>query len=216
METMKAVRIHRYGGPETLIYEDVPIPQPGECEVLVRVEAAGVNPVDWKVREGYLQDMLDHTLPLTMGWDVSGVIEATGPGVTRFKVGAEVFSRPDLKRDGAYAGYIVIKESEVAFKPLSLDHLHAAAIPLAGITAWKSIIETARVAPGQRVLIHGAAGGVGSFAVQLAKWRGAHIVATALRTTMNTSTTWGLTRLSITGRYALRRRLIKLTWCSTP
>lgn len=179
METMKAVRIHRYGGPEVLVYEDVPKPEPGFGEVLVRVEAASVNPVDWKVREGYLKEMLDHSLPLILGWDVSGVVAATGPGVTRFHVGAEVFSRPDLQRDGTYAEYVVIRETEVAFKPASIDHLHAAAIPLAGITAWQSLIETAKVAPGQRVLIHGAAGGVGSFAVQLAKWRGAYIVATA-------------------------------------
>jgi NADPH:quinone reductase-like Zn-dependent oxidoreductase len=179
MEIMKAVRIHKYGGPEVLVYEDVPRPEPGPGEVLVRVEAAGVNPVDWKVREGYLKEMLDHSLPLVMGWDVSGVVAATGPGVTRFTVGDEVFSRPDLLRDGTYAEYVVIRESEVAFKPKSLDHLHAAAIPLAGITAWKSLIETANLAPGQRVLIHGAAGGVGSYAVQLAKCRGAHVIATA-------------------------------------
>lgn len=179
METMKAVRIHRYGGPEVLAYEDVPRPLPGEGEVLVRVEAAAVNPVDWKIREGYLKEMLDHPLPLIMGWDVSGVVAETGPGVTRFKSGDEVFSRPDLLRDGTYAEYVVIREAEVAFKPRSVDHLHAAAIPLAGITAWQALVEAAGVAPGQRVLIHGAAGGVGSYAVQLAKWRGAHVVATA-------------------------------------
>jgi NADPH:quinone reductase-like Zn-dependent oxidoreductase len=179
METMKAVRIHKYGGPECLVYEEVVRPQPGSGEVLVRVEAAAVNPVDWKVREGYLKEMLYHSLPLILGWDVSGVVEAVDPGVTHFKVGDEVFSRPDLERDGAYAEYVVIRETEVALKPESIDHIHAAAIPLAGLTAWKSIIDAARVAPGQRVLIHGAAGGVGSFAVQLAKWRGAHVIATA-------------------------------------
>lgn len=179
MQTMKAVRIHTYGGPEVLVYEEVPRPQPENGEVLVRVEAAAVNPVDWKIREGYLKEMLPHRLPLIMGWDVSGVVEETGPGMTRFKGGDEVFSRPDLLRDGTYAEYVVIRETEVAFKPGSVDHLHAAAIPLAGITAWKSLIEAGGVAPGQRVLIHGAAGGVGSYAVQLAKWRGAHVIATA-------------------------------------
>ncbi len=179
MQAMNAVRMHRYGGPEVLVYEEVPRPRPEEGEVLVRVEAAAVNPVDWKIREGYLKEMLPHSLPLIMGWDVSGVVEATGPGVTRFKIGDEVFSRPDLLRDGTYAEYVVIREAEVAFKPVSVDHLHAAAIPLAGLTAWKSLIETAGLAPGQRVLIHGAAGGVGSYAVQLAKWRGAHVIATA-------------------------------------
>jgi NADPH:quinone reductase-like Zn-dependent oxidoreductase len=122
--------------------------------------------------------MVPHSLPLIMGWDVSGVVEATGPGVLRFKVGDEVFSRPDIQRNGTYAEYVVIREDEVAFKPKSIDFIHAAAIPLAGITAWKSLIDTAGLAPGQRVLIHGAAGGVGSYAVQLAKWRGAHVFAT--------------------------------------
>ena len=179
MQTMKAVRIHTYGGPEVLVYEEAPRPQPEKGELLVRVEAAGVNPVDWKIREGYLKEMLPHSLPLIMGWDVSGVVEATGPGVTRFRIDDEVFSRPDLLRNGTYAEYVVIRETEVAVKPESVDHIHAAAIPLAGLTAWKSLIETARLAPGQRILIHGAAGGVGSVAVQLAKWRGAHVIATA-------------------------------------
>jgi NADPH:quinone reductase-like Zn-dependent oxidoreductase len=179
MKTMKAVRIHSYGGPEVLALEEMPRPEPGNGEVLVRVHAASVNPVDWKVREGYLREMLPHRMPLVMGWDASGTVEATGPGVTRFKVGDEVFSRPDILRDGTYAEYVVIRETEVAHKPGTVDHLHAAALPLAGLTAWKSLIETAGVAPGQRVLIHGAAGGVGSYAVQLAKWRGAHVIATA-------------------------------------
>lgn len=179
METMMAVRIHRYGGPEVLVYEEVPRPEPARDEVLVRVIAASVNPVDWKIREGYLRQMLPHNLPLIMGWDVSGIVEAVGSEVSRFQVGDEVFSRPDLQRDGTYADYVVIREAEMAFKPKSADHLHAAAVPLAGITAWKSLIEAAGVAAGQRVLIHGASGGVGSYAVQLAKWRGARVIATA-------------------------------------
>jgi NADPH:quinone reductase-like Zn-dependent oxidoreductase len=179
MKTMMAVRMHRYGGPEVLVHEGVPRPEPGPDELLVRVVAAAVNPVDWKIREGYLREMLPHRLPLIPGWDVSGVVEAAGGGVTRFRAGDEVFSRPDLLRDGAYAEYVVIRESEVASKPGSVDHVHAAAIPLTGITAWKALFEAAEVAPGQRVLIHGAAGGVGSLAVQLARSRGAHVVATA-------------------------------------
>ncbi|TWJ16564.1 NADP-dependent oxidoreductase [Geobacter argillaceus] len=179
MQIMKAVRIHTYGGPEVLVHEEVPLPRPQNDEVLVRVRATAVNPVDWKIREGYLREMLPHSLPLIMGWDVSGVVEETGPGVTRFNAGDEVFSRPDLLRDGTYSEYVVIRETEVAFKPESIDHIHAAAIPLAGITAWKSLIEAAGLSAGQRVLIHGAAGGVGSYAVQLAKWQGAHVIATA-------------------------------------
>jgi NADPH:quinone reductase-like Zn-dependent oxidoreductase len=179
MKTMKAVCIYSYGGPSVLKYEDAPRPHPIEGEVLVRVHAAGINPVDWKIREGHLKEMLHHTFPLVLGWDVSGVVEAIGSGVNRLKVGDEVFSRPDISRDGAYAEFIVIKESEVALKPRSIDHIHAAALPLAGITAWQTLFDAGGLAPGQRVLIHGGAGGVGHLAVQLAKWKGAYVIVTA-------------------------------------
>jgi NADPH:quinone reductase-like Zn-dependent oxidoreductase len=179
METMKAVRIHAYGGPEVLVFEDAPRPKPGKGEVLVRIHAAGVNPVDWKVREGYAKDRLHHKLPLILGWDVAGVVEAAGRGVKRFKPGDEVFSRPDGARDGAYAEYIVIKESELALKPKFIDFIQAAAIPLACMTAWQAIFDTAKLSTGQKILIHAAAGGVGSYAVQLAKWKGAHVIGTA-------------------------------------
>ena len=179
MRTMKTVCIYSYGGPEVLVYEDAPRPHPLAGEVLVRVHAAGINPVDWKIREGHLKEMLHHTLPLVLGWDVSGVVESLGSAVTRFKVGDEVFSRPDISRDGAYAEFIVIKESEVALKPHSIDHIHAAALPLAGLTAWQSLFDAGGLAAGQRVLIHAAAGGVGSLAVQLAKWKGAWVIGTA-------------------------------------
>ncbi len=176
---MKAVRIYSYGGPGVLVYEDAPRPHPGDGEVLVRVHAAGINPVDWKIREGHLKERLHHTLPLVLGWDVSGGVEALGSGLTRLKVGDEVFSRPDISRDGAYAEFIVIKESEVALKPKSIDHIHAAALPLAGLTAWQSLFDAGGLSAGQRVLIHAAAGGVGNLAVQLAKWKGAHVIGTA-------------------------------------
>jgi len=179
MRTMKAVCIYSYGGPGVLVYEDAPRPHPGDGEVLVRVHAAGINPVDWKIREGHLKEMVHHTLPLILGWDVSGVVETLGTGVTRLKVGDEVFSRPDISRDGAYAEFIVIRETEAALKPRSIDHIHAAALPLAGLTAWQSLFDAGGLAAGQRVLIHAAAGGVGSIAVQLAKGRGAHVVGTA-------------------------------------
>ena len=179
METMKSVRIHTYGGPEVLVYEDAPRPTPGTGEVLIRVHAAGVNPVDWKVREGYVKQWINHSLPLIPGWDVSGVVEAAGAGAGRLKKGNEVYSRPDISRDGAYAQYIVVQESEVAIKPKSLDHIHAAAIPLAALTAWQALFDAAGLGAGQKVLIHAAAGGVGSFAVQLAKWKGAHVIGTA-------------------------------------
>jgi NADPH:quinone reductase-like Zn-dependent oxidoreductase len=179
MENMKAVRIHQYGGPEVLRFEDAPRPAPGFAEVLIRVHAAGVNPVDWKIRAGYMKELRPYTFPLILGWDLSGVVEVIGPGTGKFKVGDEVYSRPDISRNGAYAEYIVVQESEVAFKPRSIDHIHAAAIPLACLTAWQAIFDTARLSAGQKILIHAAAGGVGSFAVQLAKWKGAHVIGTA-------------------------------------
>jgi NADPH:quinone reductase-like Zn-dependent oxidoreductase len=179
MKTMKAVCIYSYGGPEVLVYEDAPRPHPGAGEVLVRVHAAGINPVDWKIREGHLKEMLHHTFPLVLGWDLSGVVESLGPETTRLKVGDEVFSRPDISRDGAYAEFIVVKESDLAPKPKSLDHLHAAALPLASLTAWQTLFDAAGLLAGQRVLIHAAAGGVGHIAVQLAKWKGAHVIGTA-------------------------------------
>lgn len=175
---MKAVRIHAYGNADVLRYEDAPMPDIAPDDVLVRVVAASVNPVDWKIREGYLQQMIPYKFPLTLGWDVSGVVEIVGDRVTRFKPGDAVFSRPDIARNGTYAEYVAIRESELAHKPQTISHVEAATLPLAGIAAWESIVTTAQVGAGQRVLIHAASGGVGSIAVQLAKARGAHVIAT--------------------------------------
>ncbi|HEY0603517.1 MAG TPA: NADP-dependent oxidoreductase [Herpetosiphonaceae bacterium] len=179
MATIKAVRIHAYGGPEQLVYEDAPKPAPADDELLVRVHAAAINPVDWKVRLGYLQEFIPYELPLILGWDVSGVVEAVGSAVTDFKVGDEIYSRPDLTRSGAYTEYIVLRASEAAHKPRSIDHIHAAAVPLAALTAWASLFDSGQLEAGQKVLIHAAAGGVGTVAVQLAKWKGAHVIGTA-------------------------------------
>jgi NADPH:quinone reductase-like Zn-dependent oxidoreductase len=179
MATMKAVRIHEYGGPEVLRYEDASRPEAGPGEILIRVHAAGVNPVDWKVRAGFMKGRLNYKMPFIPGWDLSGVVEALGPGVSRFHRSDEVYSRPDISRDGAYAQYIAVKESEVALKPKSIDHVRAAAVPLAALTAWQALFDAARLSAGQRVLIHGAAGGVGSFAVQLATIKGARVIGTA-------------------------------------
>lgn len=176
---MKAVRIHRYGGPEVLSYEDAPKPELGPEDLLVRIHAAAVNPVDWKIREGYLKTLLRHKLPLILGWDFSGVVEAVGAKAQGFKRGDEVYGRPDIQRDGACAEYIAVRASEVARKPANLSHEHAAAVPLAAITAWQSLFDVAGLVAGQRVLIHAAAGGVGHFAVQLAKWKGAYVIGTA-------------------------------------
>jgi NADPH:quinone reductase-like Zn-dependent oxidoreductase len=176
---MKAVRLHDYGGPEVLRYEDAPKPEPGAGEVLVRVHAAGINPVDWKIRQGYLKAVRQYPMPLIVGWDFSGVVESVGAGVTQWKPGDEVYGRPDLARSGTYAECFVVRESEIQRKPKSVDHVQAAAIPLAALTAWQALFEAGGVAAGQRVLIHAAAGGVGSFAVQFAKLKGAHVSATA-------------------------------------
>lgn len=175
---MKAVRIHEYGNSSVLQYEDVPMPIIESNEVLIHVVAASVNPVDWKIREGYLKEMIPYEMPLTLGWDVSGVVESVGSNVTRFKDGDAVYSRPDIKRNGTYAEYVVVREAELAFKPQTISHTEAAALPLAGITAWEVLITTANLIAGQKVLIHAGSGGVGSLAIQLAKSRGAYVIAT--------------------------------------
>jgi NADPH:quinone reductase-like Zn-dependent oxidoreductase len=179
MTTMKAVRVHQYGNPEVLRYEDAPRPVPGPGEVLVRVHAAAINPVDWKIRAGYVKDWLRYKLPMIPGWDFSGVVESAGADAGSWKPGDEVYGRPDISRDGAYAEYIAVRASEIALKPKSIDHVHAAAIPLTALTAWQALFDTARLSSGQRVLIHAAAGGVGAFAVQFAKWKGAWVAGTA-------------------------------------
>lgn len=176
---MKAVRIHQYGGREVLFLDEVPVPEIAPDEVLVRVVAASINPVDWKVRAGYLAQMIPHQLPLTLGWDVSGVVAAVGSQVSQWQVGNAVYSRPDLARNGTYAEFVAIRAGECARKPSTISHVEAASLPLAGITAWESMMDTARVQAGQRVLVHAGSGGVGSLAIQLVKAAGATVIATA-------------------------------------
>lgn len=176
---MKAIRIHNYGDVETLRYEDAPFPEPEATEVRIRVHAAAVNPVDWKIRAGYLAEMMPHKMPLTLGWDVSGVVDRVGAEVTHLSVGDAVYSRPDIARNGSYAEYMVVQADEVAAKPETLSHNEAAAVPLAGLTAWQGLFDHAQLKKGERVLIHAGAGGVGSFAIQFAKSVGAHVIATA-------------------------------------
>lgn len=176
---MKAARIHAYGAASEIRIEDAPLPTLNDEDVLIRVVATSVNPVDWKIRKGYLQSFIPYDMPLIMGWDVSGVVERTGPAVTKFKPGDAVYSRPDIRRNGTYAEYIAVRESEIAFKPATISHVEAASLPLVSITAWESLFTTANLTAGQRVLIHAGAGGVGSIAIQLAKAKGAHVTATA-------------------------------------
>jgi NADPH:quinone reductase-like Zn-dependent oxidoreductase len=173
---MRLVQQHELGGPEVLRLTDVPRPEPEPTHVQVRVHAAGVNPTDWKQRRsGYW-----YTLPLAQGWDVSGVVTATAPGVTRLAVGDEVYGMPNFPhRPGAYADYVTAPSRHFAPKPATLDHVRAAALPLAALTAWQALVDAAGVDKGQRVLVHAAAGGVGHLAVQIAKARGAHVIGTA-------------------------------------
>jgi len=179
MTSMKAIRFHAYGGPEVLTYEDAPKPEPAAGEVLVKVHATSVNPIDWKIRAGHMKGFRDYPLPFILGWDVSGVIESCGTGVTEWKPGDEVFGRPDPARNGAYAEYVAVREGDLARKPAKLDHIHSAAIPLAGLTAWQALFDTADLQAGQKVLIQAAAGGVGHFAVQFAKLKGLYVAGTA-------------------------------------
>ncbi|MFC3449336.1 NADP-dependent oxidoreductase [Amycolatopsis speibonae] len=176
---MRAISQNRLGGPEVLELVDLERPTPGPTQILVRVHAAAVNPVDWKTREtGGIGPMGDP--PFVLGWDVSGVVEEVGAGASLFSPGDEVFGMPSFPfQAGAYAEYVVAPSRHFARKPSTLDHVHAAAVPLAGLTAWQSLVDTADIRPGQRVLIHAAAGGVGHLAVQIAKARGAYVIGTA-------------------------------------
>ena len=175
---MKAVRIHKYGNADELLYEDAPMPTVKADDVLIKVVAASVNPVDWKIREGHLKEMVSYSMPVILGWDVSGVVKSVGKNVSKFKVGDAVFSRPDIKRNGTYAEFIAVKADEVTFKPKTISHIEAASLPLAGITAWEALFTTAQLSANQKVLIHAGSGGVGSLAIQLAKSRGAYVIAT--------------------------------------
>ena len=179
MAVMKAVRIHAYGGIKELAYEDAPRPKPGDGEVLIRVLATSVNPFDCAARAGYMAPYFNYTLPLILGTDVSGIVEEVGSGVANFRRGDDVYARGGVTRDGANAEYVVVPASDVAAKPRTLDFTHAAALPHVTLTAWQALIELANLSKGQTVLIHGAAGGVGHIAVQIAKWRGAKVIGTA-------------------------------------
>ncbi len=177
MTKMLAISQDVLGGPEVLKTVEIDRPEPGPTEVLVRVRAAGVNPTDWKLRQvgGWIGQP-----PFVLGWDVSGVVEAAGPGAALYKPGDEVYGMLRYPRDhGAYAEYVTAPTRTFAPKPATLDHVQAAALPLAGLTAWQAVVDVARVEPGQRVLVHAAAGGVGHLAVQIAKARGAYVIGTA-------------------------------------
>lgn len=175
---MKAIRFHHYGGPDLLVLDDVPAPNLCAGEVLVRIQAAGVNPADYKFRAGWFKDFVNLTLPFIPGADFSGTVERVGPGVQGFKPGDEVFGMRDVQVGGSYAQYIAVRSDAIALKPRRLSHTQAAGVPLAALTAWSALFDHAELKRGQRVLIHAASGGVGVFAVQLAKLAGTEVIAT--------------------------------------
>ncbi len=201
-KTMNAIRQHEFGGPEVLLYEETPVPELNAGEVLVRVHAVGINPPDWYLRDGYKMlppEWQPHVaMPVILGTDISGVVEAMAEDVKGFALGDEVYSMVKFPsglagESRAYAEYVSVPASQIARKPAGIDHVHAAGAPMALLTAWQFLIEQGHNEPnplqpdqhkplpleGKTVLINGAAGGVGHFAVQLAKWKGAHVIAVA-------------------------------------
>src|SRR5262245_37266639 len=177
--TMKAVVIHEYGGPEVLRYEDIPRPEPKDDQLLIRVIAAGVNPVDGMIRSGMFDKDGNRFFPIILGGDIAGVVEKVGSKITKFKPGDPIFAYVSLDNSGGYAQYALVTEREAAPKPKLLTYVDAAAVPIVALTAWQALIDTAKLGSGQTVLIHGGSGGVGSFAIQIAKARGAKVIATA-------------------------------------
>ena len=174
---MKAVRIHKFGPPEVMSLEEVPTPEPGKGEVIVQVKAAGIGPWDAVIRSG--KSVLPQPLPLILGSDLSGVVDSIGPGVDEVKPGDEVFGVTNERFTGAYAEYAVVNAAMLAPKPKTLNHVHAASVPVVAVTAWQMVFDFAQLSTGQSVLIHGGAGNVGGYAVQLAKRAGALVIATA-------------------------------------
>src|SRR2546427_2095146 len=174
---MKAVVAHEYGGPEVLKFEDVPRPEPKENEALVRVIASGVNPADPLTLSGKFAREFGTHLPLIPGYDIAGIVEKTGAKVTKLKAGDAIYGYPTF--GGGWADYVTVTEGEVAAKPASLSFADAAAVPMGALTAWQALVDVAQLRAGQTILIHGGSGGVGSFAVQLAKARGVRVIATA-------------------------------------
>lgn len=179
MKTMMALRSHYRGGPETLVYESAPMPTPGAGEVLIKVHAVAItfSELDWN--ETWRSEAGEDRTPIIPGHEVSGIVTALGVGVSEFVVGDQVYGRIGFNRDGAAAEYVTTPASDLALRPKSISHIESATLPLAALTAWQALVDHASVQPGEHVLVLGGAGGVGSFAVQLAKQRGARVSATA-------------------------------------
>ena len=176
---MKAIVAHQYGGPAVLKYEEAPRPEPKDDQVLVRVIAAGVNPVDGMILSGMFARNKTLAAPLIPGGDIAGIVEKAGNKITKLKKGDPVFAYLSLRNNGGYAEHAVATEKEAAIKPASINFAEASAVPIVALTAWQALVDSAKLGPGQSVLIHGGSGGVGMFAIQIAKARGAKVFATA-------------------------------------
>ena len=176
---MRAVQIQQYGGLSEMSLETIAVPEPAEGEVLIKVFAAGVNPLDWKIREGYYAEIIPQTLPLTLGWDLAGKITSIGKNVSNWSMGDAVYARPEFSKNGAYADYIVVSQDEIAMKPKTLSWQESAAVPLVTLTAWQALKDIVKVKQGDRVLIQAGSGGIGIAAIQLAKQAGAIVYTTS-------------------------------------
>lgn len=176
---MKAIAIEQYGGKEQLKEINIPKPTPKEKQVIVKLHATSINPIDWKLREGYLKAMMPFEFPIILGWDVAGIVEEVGEHVQDFKVGDRIFARPETTNRGTYAEYTIVDTHLLTKIPDNIGFEEAACVPLAGLTAWQCLFDFGNIQKGDKVLIHAGAGGVGTFAIQLAKNVGAYVAATA-------------------------------------
>lgn len=176
---MKAIGFYHYGAAKELQEIELPQPKPNEHQVVVKLKATSINPIDWKTRQGYLQKMFDWEFPIVVGWDAAGIITEVGSQVTEWHVGDEVFARPATTARGTYAEYTLVDQDLLARKPKNISFEAAAAVPLAGLTAWQALFEYGKLTIGQKVLIQAGAGGVGSYAIQFAKNSGAEVWTTA-------------------------------------
>jgi len=175
---MKAIVINEYGDRSQLKEVEFPMPIPKDNEVLIEIYATSINPIDWKLREGYLKEGFPFPFPIILGWDAAGIVKKVGSKVEKFAVGDRVFTRPPLTEKGTYAEYIAVDEAVVASMPQNVSFVEAAAVPLVGLTTWQSLVDFAKIQKGDKVLIHAGAGGVGSVAIQIAKAKGATVIAT--------------------------------------
>ncbi|MGY0693787.1 NADP-dependent oxidoreductase [Virgibacillus sp. FSP13] len=176
---MRAIVIDQYGSADNLIERDVPLPDIKPNQVLIELYATSINPIDWKLREGYLKEREPFEFPIILGWDAAGIIQKAGSDVTNFHVGDRVFARPATTPNGTYAEYTAVDENLVAKIPENISYEEAAVVPLAGLTAWQCLVDFSKIKAGDKVLIHAGSGGVGSFAIQIAKHFGAYVASTA-------------------------------------